>query len=82
MIYVVRASGNYWKDINMVTTDKEMAIETCRELAKNDDDNYHQWCVTEHKNEDVVRPLGGTRGYDDVNYNEIFTTEKDKEKCE
>ena len=57
-----------------------MAIKACESLAKNDYDNYHQWCVTEHNNGDIVRPLGGTRGCDNVNHNEIFTTEKDKEK--
>lgn len=47
-IYIVRASGVYWKDISMVTCDKERAIEYCDDLALKDVDNYHDWNVTEH----------------------------------
>ena len=50
-IYIVRAKGVYWKDISYVTDDKQDAIEVCGALAKNDVDDYHFWCVTEHKKE-------------------------------
>lgn len=47
-IYIVRASGIYWKDISYVASNKTSAILQCVELAESDVDDYHCWEVTEH----------------------------------
>lgn len=79
-IYVVRAIGVYWKDISLVTIDKDDAIKKCRALAKEDIDDYHSWCVTEHDNGEVYNPKFERMfgGYDDTSI-VIFKTDKGSE---
>ena len=53
LIYVLRAKGVYWKDIKGVFTDYDKAVEVCNKKAQEDIDDYHEWCITEHKVEEV-----------------------------
>ncbi|AUR94877.1 hypothetical protein NVP1199A_11 [Vibrio phage 1.199.A._10N.286.55.C10] len=80
MIYVVRARGIYWKDISLISTDKGEAIEKCKFLAKNDVDDYHYWCVTEHECGEISEPKSkGTLGEYDNTSAVIFETDKESE---
>ena len=47
-IYIIRQRGVYWHEIFDLLTCKEVAIKRCKELSKMDEDNYHEWVVTEH----------------------------------
>ncbi|AUS01501.1 hypothetical protein NVP1286O_10 [Vibrio phage 1.286.O._10N.286.55.C4] len=80
MIYVVRARGVYWKDISLISTDKDEAIEKCKLLAREDVDDYHLWSVTEHECGEISEPKSERMfgGYDDISC-VIFETDKESE---
>lgn len=80
MIYAVRAKGIYWKDISLISTDKDEAIEKCKLLAKEDVDDYHSWRVTEHECGEISEPrFKGTLGEYDNTSTVIFETDKESE---
>lgn len=77
-VYIVRASGIYWKDISYVASNKTSAISKCIELAESDVDDYHKWEVTEHTIGEVNNMLHDCSGNLENNPAVIFSTNKEE----
>lgn len=62
LVYVLRARGVYWKDIEGIFTDYDKAVEACDQKAQNDIDDYHEWCITKHN----INEINTSKELDDI----------------
>ena len=46
-IYFIQKEGTYLHGVHGIFTDKNIAIDKCKYLAKKDVDEYHEWTVIE-----------------------------------